>query len=197
MREATRFSVFRVDVSSSSHPLTFRDIVSSGGIEPVSIAIHRPFVYVLNAGSTISQGNIAGFRLLAGGQLVPLPGSTQPLSQTGATGPAQISFNPSGTVLVVTEKATSLLDAYTVNAQGVASGPTHTPLEREHAVRVRLRPARRAHRERGGTGSALVLLGLEHGRDRRHQPLGDRPSDGALLGRRDRERSVRLYEQCR
>jgi 6-phosphogluconolactonase len=124
---SNQVSVFRVDLSSPSQLLTFRDVVSSGGIEPVSIAIHRPFVYVLNAGSAISQGNIAGFRLLAGGQLVPLPGSTQPLSQTGATGPAQISFNPAGTVLVVTEKATSLLDAYTVNAQGVASGPiTHS-----------------------------------------------------------------------
>jgi 6-phosphogluconolactonase len=38
-------------------------------------------------------------------------------------GPAQIEFDPSGDVLVVTEKATNAIDTYTVGRDGRASGP--------------------------------------------------------------------------
>ena len=61
------------------------------------------------------------------GQLVPLPGSSRPLS-TAAPGPAQVEFSPSGTFLVVTEKGTNQIVTYRVrhgyagtpNAQGSA-----------------------------------------------------------------------------
>src|SRR5260370_41019795 len=39
------------------------------------------------------------------------------------TAPAQISFNPNGKVLVVTEKSTSKIDTFLVNDAGVASAP--------------------------------------------------------------------------
>ncbi len=95
--------------------LTLTDAVSSGGIMPVSVTVFGDWVYALNAGGT---PNIAGFLLGADGGLTPIPGSVQTL--TGA-GPAEVAFNPTGQVLVVTEKATSTIDTFTVDANGVAS----------------------------------------------------------------------------
>jgi 6-phosphogluconolactonase len=101
--------------------LTLVDKVSSGGIRPISLTVHRHLLYVLNAGG---DGNITGFRISRGGELTPIPGSTQPLSGSGV-GPAQVEFNPRGSVLVVTEKGTNLIDTYVVGSDGVA-GPPNT-----------------------------------------------------------------------
>lgn len=103
--------------------LRLTDKVSSGGVSPISIAIHEDWVYVLNAGGT---GNITGFLLMKQGTLKPIPGSTRPLSGP-ATAPAQIEFNPDGDTLVVTEKATQIIDTYTVDQDGVATGPAAQP----------------------------------------------------------------------
>ena len=65
---------------------------------------------------------ITGFNVDEWGKLAPIPNSTRPLS-AAATGPAQIEFTPDGDTLVVTEKATSKIDLYSVD-DGVASGPT-------------------------------------------------------------------------
>ncbi len=109
-------SVFRVRQGG----LTLTDVEGSGGDLPISVTLHGSLVYVLNAGGT---GNITGFRLSHEGLLSPIPGSTRPLSGP-ATGPAQVEFSPDGGVLVVTEKATNRILTYTVNRQGLASGPT-------------------------------------------------------------------------
>lgn len=110
-----------ISVFSVNHKgLTLTDKASSQGTMPISATIDGNLVYVLNTGGTESTGNIAGYQL-TDGQLSPISGSVQPLS--GATAPAQISFNPSGRVLVVTEKSTNKIDTYTVNDQGVASAP--------------------------------------------------------------------------
>jgi 6-phosphogluconolactonase len=95
------------------------DRVASGGLRPVSITADRDVVYVLNAGG---DGNISGFTQRRHGRLVAIPGSTRPLSGAN-TGPAQISFNPDGDILVVTEKATNLIDTYVVNDAGLSTGP--------------------------------------------------------------------------
>lgn len=108
-------SVFAVKRSG----LTLVDRVASGGIQPVSIAFDHGLLYVLNAGDT---GNISGFTLARNGKLSPLADSTRPLSGV-ATAPAQVSFNPDGKVLVVTEKATNNLSTYTVDDHGRAHGP--------------------------------------------------------------------------
>jgi len=83
-------------------------------------------LYVLNAGDS---GNITGFQVRNNGKLVPLAGSTQPLSN-GGTGdspqPAQISFSRDGSLLVVTEKATNLIDVYQVE-NGMAGLPVSHP----------------------------------------------------------------------
>ncbi len=111
-------SVFRI----TSNGLTLTDRESSGGVMPVSVTTFQSLVYVLNQGSSETSGNIAGFDLSSSGQLTPITGSVQPLSGTGVA-VAQISFNPTGTALAVTEKSTSLIDIYTINGEGVASAP--------------------------------------------------------------------------
>jgi 6-phosphogluconolactonase len=97
--------------------------VSSWGTRPISIATHQDLVYVLNAGG---NGNIAGFELTPDYELNLIEGSIQPLSGAN-TAPAQISFNPSGDTLVVTEKATNRIVTYAVNENGVASEPVSWP----------------------------------------------------------------------
>ena len=99
--------------------LVWVDKEPSGGTTPVSLTVHGDLLYVLNAGGA---GNIAGFSISHAGKLHALPGSMQPLSGA-ATNPAQIGFNPQGNVLVVTERATNLIDVYKVNFWGRASAP--------------------------------------------------------------------------
>ncbi|MCI4330809.1 MAG: lactonase family protein [Thermoplasmata archaeon] len=125
---SNQISVFRVHAPTSSGPLlTFMDRAASGGVRPVSLAIHGSLVYVLNVGNATVAGDIAGFWLSSSGHLAALPGSHRPLSSPNATGAAQVSFSPGGQALVVTEKATSLLDTYAVGSRGYATGPTTTP----------------------------------------------------------------------
>jgi 6-phosphogluconolactonase len=111
-------SISAFEVSRSGLQLV--DTVGSGGDQPISLTAHRGLLYVLNAGG---DGNINGFRYTRSGDLSPLAGSTRPLSGA-APGPAQVSFDPDGRTLVVTEKDTNLIDTYRVNRQtGLASGP--------------------------------------------------------------------------
>lgn len=97
--------------------LSLRDVEPSRGDMPISVTAHRNTVYVLNAGQ---PENITGFRI-RGHRLVPIPGSTRPLSGSGV-GPAQVEFSPNGHKLVVTEKGTNLIDTYFV-LFGHAFGP--------------------------------------------------------------------------
>ena len=73
----------------------------SGGVRPISVAVHGGIVYVLNGGSE----TISGFT--ADG--APLAGSTRHLL---GHGPAQIAFTPNADELVVTEKATQTIDTF-------------------------------------------------------------------------------------
>jgi 6-phosphogluconolactonase (cycloisomerase 2 family) len=98
--------------------LTFADKVSSNGSQPVSLTVRDNLLYVVDAGSS----QITGFRIDETGKLHSIPGSTQPLSGKNV-GPAEISFDSSGTLLVVTEKTTGKIDTYSV-ANDVPSGPT-------------------------------------------------------------------------
>ena len=103
--------------------LELLDRVASGGIRPVSVAVHRRLVYVLNAGGT---GNIAGFEQDRRGRLHAIPNSARPLSSASA-GAAQVTFSPDGGLLVVTEKATNVISTYTVGTDGLATGPNVQP----------------------------------------------------------------------
>jgi len=100
--------------------LTLVDREPSGGENPISLTYSGNLLYALNAGGAAGgTDEITGFTVGADGTLTPIPGSTQLLSAAN-TGPAQVSFNTDGDVLVVTEKATSLIDTFTVGSDGVA-----------------------------------------------------------------------------
>ncbi|MDX2122100.1 MAG: beta-propeller fold lactonase family protein [Gemmatimonadota bacterium] len=104
-------SVFRTSTTGT----TLVGTTASGGLLPVSVAVHGTLVYILNAGGS---GNVTGFRLTRDGTLHPIAGSTRPLSGA-ATAPAQAGFSPDGRVLVVTERATNLIGVYRVRADGL------------------------------------------------------------------------------
>jgi 6-phosphogluconolactonase (cycloisomerase 2 family) len=96
------------------------DVVDSGGVRPISLAVHENLLYVLNEGGT---PNVTGFTVGDDGTLTPLASSTQPLIGDTAADPAEVSFNPDGTLLVVTEKAGNRIDTYTIDDNGLASAP--------------------------------------------------------------------------
>ena len=107
--------------------LDLRDKISSGGRNPISVTVQGNVVYVLNAGGNVGDAdNISGFSIECKGNLAPIPDSTRPLS-AAVTNPAQIAFNKDGSVLVVTEKDTNMISTYTVDDDGVATGPNSQP----------------------------------------------------------------------
>jgi len=116
-------SVFAVERDG----LRLLDRQSSGGRQPISVTVNKHLLYVLNAGGNVgANDNIAGFVVDPQGRLAPLHDSTRPLSGD-VTAPSQIRFTPDGKVLVVTEKATNVIDTYTVGHDGRTTGPTVTP----------------------------------------------------------------------
>ena len=91
--------------------LQVQDKVASGGSMPVSLTLHDNTLYVLNAGS---PNNITGFTLTQQDKLVAIPNSTRPLSASD-TGPGQVAWNPSGQLLLVTEKLTDTIDWFAMD----------------------------------------------------------------------------------
>ena len=83
--------------------------VASGGERPVSLTIHGDRVYVLNAASA----TVTGFTL----DLDPVPGAIFALA-TG-TDPAQISFTPDGSGLVITDRASDSIILLMLNEAGL------------------------------------------------------------------------------
>lgn len=91
--------------------------VSSGGVKPVSIAVHGHLVYVANDGNATTSANYTGFILTPSGRLVPLPDST--VDAPGAANDlGDVLFNSTGTHLVGTEVASSLIDSFRVDGLG-------------------------------------------------------------------------------
>ena len=88
--------------------------VSSGGREPVSIAVHGRLVYVANAGD--GGSNYTGFTLNGGGRLRPLADSTVPLPDGSA--PGDVLFNSTGTNVLAVRVDTSLIDSFAVGGDG-------------------------------------------------------------------------------
>ncbi len=112
-----QISLFRVRPGS----VVRADVEDSGGNFPVSVTFHGDLLYVLNAGSNIGKSDsVSGFRVRQDGKLVALAGSTRSLSAS-ATSPAEVAFSPDGGFLVVTEKATALIDVFMVGDDGLLS----------------------------------------------------------------------------
>ncbi len=104
----------------SRQGLTVTAKVASGGRMPLSLALHRNLLYVLNAGGLVGdKDNITGF-IFTNGRLVPLPGSGRSLSGDN-TGPAQVSFSREGDALIVTERLTNLIDTFALDEDGLAT----------------------------------------------------------------------------
>jgi 6-phosphogluconolactonase (cycloisomerase 2 family) len=87
--------------------LSLRQVISSGGTFPVSVAVRGGLVYVLNAKD---GGSVQGY--WAGpGRLYPISGSVRPLGLNPAATPqftntpGQAAFSPDGSQLIVTTKA--------------------------------------------------------------------------------------------
>jgi 6-phosphogluconolactonase (cycloisomerase 2 family) len=124
---------FRVDGSR----LERRQVLSSGGSFPVSVAVHDDLVYVLNAGGS---GNVQGFRI-EGDHLRPIERSTRSLGLTPVNGPTaflntpgQVAFTPDGDQLLVTTKANgSHIDVFRVRDNGRLSD---TPVVNSSATPV-------------------------------------------------------------
>jgi 6-phosphogluconolactonase len=111
-------------LSVGKEALTLVDKVDSGGVRPISLTVHENLLYVLNEGGI---PNITGFTISDTGELTPIAGSTQPLSGGSTADPAEVSFNPDGSSLVVTEKAANLIDVFVVGGDGVAGAPVANP----------------------------------------------------------------------
>ena len=125
-------SVFSVD---GAH-LTLRQVISSGGDFPASIAVHGNILYVLNAGGV---GRLSGYQI-SGGTLSPIADGIRSLGLANTsppfflTSPGQVGFSPDGRQLIVTTKASgSQIDIYAVDVGGALSAlpvvnPSATPV---------------------------------------------------------------------
>ncbi|MFJ9542544.1 lactonase family protein [Streptomyces sp. NPDC101225] len=106
-----------------------RQVISSGGQFPVSVAVHDGLVYVLNA---LDGGSVQGYRSVEG-RLVKVLSWHRGLD-LGATGtpafthtPAQLDFTPDGSRLVITTKAGgNSIMVFPVGSRGLAAQPVTT-----------------------------------------------------------------------
>lgn len=117
-------TVFSVDGDS----LVRRQVISSGGTFPVSVAFHGNLVYVLNARN---GGSVQGF-LRIGATLVRIPSWNRPLGLDPTLTPefthtpGQVAFTPDGSKLIVTTKGNGNdIDVFTL---GFSGGLSATPV---------------------------------------------------------------------
>jgi 6-phosphogluconolactonase len=110
--------------------------VSSGGIEPVSIAVHGDLVYVANEGNSTTGSNYTGLTLASDGRLTPLADSTVPLPPTAL--PGDVLFNATGKNLIgvevgTTDPSTFLIDSFLVGGNGRLTPAAGSPFAAEAA----------------------------------------------------------------
>jgi 6-phosphogluconolactonase len=123
---SSEISVLRVGADGT--PTLVGSPVPSGGVEPVSITIStQGIVYVANVGN--GGSNYAGFRLNPLGKLIPIPGSVVTVPEGSAVG--DVLFNGTGDRLVGTRDTTSLIDSFTVGANGRLTAAPGSPFAAE------------------------------------------------------------------
>jgi DNA-binding beta-propeller fold protein YncE len=108
--------------------LTLRQVVSSGGSFPVSIAVHGDLAYVLDAEN---GGSIQGY-IVGDNGLTPVPAWNRALdlgtTSTSAftSTPGEVAFSPSGgQVIVTTKNSTNAIDVFNLGPFGA---PAPTPV---------------------------------------------------------------------
>lgn len=107
--------------------LALTDTEPSGGVRPVSVAIHDDLVYVAHAGGAVGDADsVTAFHLGPHGDLEWLAGSGVPLSAP-STAPAQVGFSHDGRFALVTEKATSVLAVFPVDRDGYPGPGVYNP----------------------------------------------------------------------
>jgi 6-phosphogluconolactonase (cycloisomerase 2 family) len=117
--------------SAEGDRLFLRQVISSGGTFPVSVAVHGDLVYVLNA---TSGGSVQGYWVISG-HLVPIPGSSRSLgldptaTPQFTNTPGQLAFSPGGSKLIVTTKANGNdIDVFGVHFDGrLSASPVVNP----------------------------------------------------------------------
>jgi 6-phosphogluconolactonase len=119
---SNQISVLRVKPDGELGPVP-GGVVGSGGVDPVSIAIHGRLVYVANAGT--GGSDFTGFRLTRGGHLRPIPGST--VSLPSGSQPGDVLFNGDGTKLAGTLVGTSQIASFTVGWDGRLTAAPGSP----------------------------------------------------------------------
>jgi len=120
-------SVFQV----ADDGLKLIDQQDSGGERPTSLTLHSGVLYALNSGGDLTGAglclggapSITGFTVAESGELEPIADSTRELSGGVSSACAQISFNPAGNVIVVTQWIHDTIDTFTVGEDGIAEGP--------------------------------------------------------------------------
>jgi len=110
--ESNQISVLRLGFNGVPQPVGAP--VSSGGVDPVSVAVSGDLVYVANAGA--GDTNVTGFYLAPWGSLYPLPDST--VSLPAGSGPDDVLFDPTGQKLVVPLVNTSTISSFRVRWDG-------------------------------------------------------------------------------
>jgi 6-phosphogluconolactonase len=100
---------------------------SSGGVLPVSIAIHGDLVYVANAGD--GGSNYTGLVLQPSGRLAPVAGPAVGLPD--GSQPGDVLFSGDGTKLAGTRVGTSLIDSFTVGSGGRLTAAPRSPFPAE------------------------------------------------------------------
>ena len=119
---SNQVSVLRIR-GNGSLKLVHEGVVPSGGVLPVSIAIHGDLVYVANSGN--GGSNYTGFRLRPNGRLQPIAGSAVALPD--GSQPGDVLFNGDGTRLAGTRVGTSQIDSFTVGPGGLLTAAPGSP----------------------------------------------------------------------
>ena len=116
---SNQISVLRI--TADGVPVLVGQPVSSGGIQPVSVAISPSgLVYVANSGT--GGSGYSGFRLHFHGNLTPIPGST--VTTPDGSGLGDVFFNAHGNLLIGTRTGTSEIDSFVVLPSGrLVAGP--------------------------------------------------------------------------
>jgi 6-phosphogluconolactonase (cycloisomerase 2 family) len=113
---SNNISVFSV----TTNGLSLMGTTSSAGQNPISLTSFGNWLYVLNDGGAVGgTDTIAGFSVDANGNLQNISQGTT--LSAASVGPAEISFNPEGNLLIVTEKNTNKIDVFSLNNDGTVA----------------------------------------------------------------------------